>query len=425
MWGTALLDIDLIRNNPDLIRESLKNRNYSEKLLDDFLTVDEEWRKAVDDGNRLKHERNDASSRIPNLKGDEKQKVIAEMKQVSEKIKELDALKIELELKREDIALNIPNVPDKSVPVGKDYDGNKVVMAWGTPKKFDFEPKKHYELGEDLDIIDFVRGAKITGSGFHIMKGDGARLERAVIQYMLDAHHEQGYTEIIPPAIINKNAVIGTGQYPKMKEDMYWCERDDLWLNPTAEVPVTNMHQDEIFEKADLPKYYTAYLPSFRREAGRNADTRGIIRVHQFNKIELVEFVLPQGSMERLETLRGNAEAILRGLELPYRVLLLCTGDMGFASAKTYDLEAYAPAADQWLEVSSCSCFTDFQARRARIKYRPEPHLKSEFVNTLNGSGLALPRTIVAIMENYQTPDGKIVIPEVLRPYMKGQKIIG
>ena len=420
-----MLDIDLIRNNPEIIRESLKNRNYAEQLLDDFLQVDEEWRKAVDESNKLKHERNNASSLIPTLKGEEKQKIIIEMKRVSERIKGLDDLKTELEGKREEIVLNIPNIPDKSVPVGTDYDGNKIVMDWGNLRKFDFVPKKHFELGEDLDSIDFTRGAKITGSGFYIMKGDGARLERALIQYMLDVHYDQGYTELIPPAIINKDAVIGTGQYPKMKEDMYWCERDDLWLNPTAEVPVTNMHQSEIFEKPDLPRYYTAYLPSFRREAGRNADTRGIIRVHQFNKVELVEFVLPDGSMNRLEVLRGNAEEILRGLVLPYRVLLLCTGDMGFASAKTYDLEAYAPGAEQWLEVSSCSCFTDFQARRAKIKYRPEPHLKSEFIHTLNGSGLALPRTMVSIMENYQTEDGKIMVPQALQPYMKGQKMIG
>ncbi|NLT38472.1 MAG: serine--tRNA ligase [Methanomassiliicoccus sp.] len=421
-----MLDIDLIRKDPEFVRTSLRNRNYSEEVLDEFLRIDGEWRKLVDEGNRLKYERNRASEAIPGLKGDEKQGMIAEMRRVSERIKQIDATVMELDASRADVVLNLPNIPDASVPVGSSSDDNQTIRTWGVKgRRFDFVPKKHFELAEDLDIIDFVRGTKITGSGFFVLKGDGARLDRALTQYMLDLHHGQGYTEIFPPAIVNKAAVIGTGQYPKMKDDMYWCERDDLWLNPTAEVPVTNLHQDEIFEKEQLPISYTAYLPSFRREAGRNADTRGIIRVHQFNKVELVKFLLPENSFAQLEVLRDDAEAVLQGLELPYRVQLLCTGDMGFASAKTYDLEAYAPGQEQWLEVSSCSCFTDFQARRARIKYRPEPHLKSEFVHTLNGSGLALPRTMVAVMENYQNADGSITIPQVLRPYMQGQEIIG
>lgn len=420
-----MLDIDLIRKDPEFVRTSLKNRNYSEEMLDEFLRIDGEWRKLVDEGNRLKYERNRASEAIPGLKGDEKQNMIAEMRRVSERIKQIDATVLELDARRADVVLNLPNIPDASVPVGSSSEDNKTVRTWGVKGRcFDFVPKKHFELAEDLDIIDFVRGTKIAGSGFFVLKGDGARLDRALTQYMLDLHHKQGYTEIFPPAIVNRAAVIGTGQYPKLKDDMYWCERDDLWLNPTAEVPVTNLHQDEIFEKEQLPISYTAYLPSFRREAGRNADTRGIIRVHQFNKVELVKFVLPENSFEQLEVLRDDAEAVLQGLEIPYRVQLLCTGDMGFASAKTYDLEAYAPGQEQWLEVSSCSCFTDFQARRARIKYRPEPHLKSEFVHTLNGSGLALPRTMVAVMENYQNADGTITIPQVLRPYMQGQEII-
>lgn len=419
-----MLDTDLIRNDPELVRASLRNRNYSEAALDEFLSIDNEWRRLVDEGNNLKHERNVASERIPKLKGEEKQETIAKMRQVAERIKQIDSSVLELEAKRAEVVLNIPNIPDASVPVGKDSADNVTIRTWGKVRKFDFTPKKHYELAEDLDIIDFARGAKVTGSGFFILKGDGARLDRAITQYMLDLHHDQGYTEIFPPAIVNKAAVIGTGQYPKMKDDMYWCERDDLWLNPTAEVPVTNIHQDEIFERAQLPIRYTAYLPSFRREAGRNADTRGIIRVHQFNKVELVEFVHPDNSFTDLEVLRDNAEAVLQGLELPYRVMLLCTGDMGFASAKTYDLESHAPGADQWLEVSSCSCFTDFQARRARIKFRPEPHLKSEFVHTLNGSGLALPRTMVSVMENYQNRDGTITIPKILRKYMQGQELI-
>ena len=420
-----MLDTDLIRNDPELVRASLRNRNYKEELLDEFLRIDGEWRKLVDEGNRLKYERNRASEAIPCLKGEEKQKMIAEMRRVSERIKQIDGMLLELDAQRTEVVLNIPNIPDASVPVGSSCEENRTIRTWGVKgRKFEFTPKKHFELAEDLDIIDFVRGTKIAGSGFFVLKGDGARLDRALTQYMLDLHHKQGYVEIFPPAIVNRAAVIGTGQYPKMKDDMYWCERDDLWLNPTAEVPVTNLHQDEIFEKEQLPISYTAYLPSFRREAGRNADTRGIIRVHQFNKVELVKFVHPERSFEELEMLRDDAEAVLQGLEIPYRVQLLCTGDMGFASAKTYDLEAFSPGQEQWLEVSSCSCFTDFQARRARIKFRPEPHLKSEFVHTLNGSGLALPRTMVAVMENYQNEDGTIAIPPVLRPYMQGQELI-
>ena len=407
------------------MRASLRNRNYSEDVLDEFLRVDDEWRKLVDEGNRLKYERNRASEAVPKLKGEEKQKVIADMRRVAERIKQLDEAVLNLEAKRAEVVLNLPNIPDASVPVGKDCDANVTVRTWTERlRSFDFVPQKHFELAEELDIIDFVRGAKIAGSGFFVLKGDGARLDRALTQYMLDLHHQQGYVEIFPPAMVNRGSVTGTGQFPKMKDDMYWCERDDMWLNPTAEVPVTNLHQDEIFERDQLPIEYTAYLPSFRREAGRNADSRGIIRVHQFNKVELVKFVLPETSFQDLERLRDDAEAVLQGLELPYRVMLLCTGDMGFASAKTYDLEAFAPGQEQWLEVSSCSCFTDFQARRARIKFRPEPHLKSEFVHTLNGSGLALPRTMVAVMENYQNADGTITVPMVLRPYMQGQELI-
>jgi seryl-tRNA synthetase len=320
--------------------------------------------------------------------------------------------------------LTLPNILDQTVPIGAGAPDNRLIREVGEIRKFDFLPKDHIQIGEDLDIIDFKRGAKVAGSGFYVLKKDGARLERAMVNFFLDLHRTQGYTEVFPPVVVNQAAVIGTGQYPKMKDDMYWCERDDLWLNPTAEVPVTNLHQDEILEKDQLPIFYTAYLPSFRREAGRSAEMRGIIRVHEFNKVELVKFVLPQGSFEELEKLLADAEACMSCLGLPYRVLLLCTGDTGFASAKTYDIEAHAPGSDQWLECSSCSCFTDFQARRARIKYRPEPHLKSEFIHTLNGSGLALPRTMVSLLENNQNEDGSINIPEILQSYMGGQEII-
>ena len=418
-----MLDINLIRADPEAVRKMIVNRNRSDEFLNGFLNADGEWRMLTDRSNRLKQQRNSVSQEIPKLPKDEKQKKIAEMKKVSDEIGSIDARLAELETMRDECLLNIPNMPHASVPIGKDASEN-VVVHEGKIKKFNFKPKEHFEIGEDLDIIDFVRGTKITGSGFYVLKGDGARLERALINYMLDLHLDQGYTEVFTPAIVNRNAVIGTGQYPNLKDDMYWLERDDLWLNPTAEVPVTNLHQDEIFDRRDLPVSYTAYLPSFRREAGRHSDTRGIIRVHEFNKVELVKFVHPEGSFDVLEKLRKDAEDVVKGLGLPYRVLLLCTGDMSFAAAKCYDLEVHAPGKGAWLEASSCSCFTDFQARRARIKFRPEPHLKSEFVHTLNGSGLALPRTMVAVLENYQNKDGTVNVPKVLRPYMK-KDVIG
>jgi len=418
------LDIDVIRENPERVREMLRNRKYPEDALDEFLRVDSEWRRLVEEANHLRHLRNTASEQIPKLKAEEKKAMIAEMKQVASRIAEIDARTVQLEASRSDTVLNLPNLLHESVPIGGSSTDNVLVRSFGEPRKFDFTPKDHIAIGEDLDIIDFKRGAKVAGSGFYTLKGDGARLERAMINFFLDLHRHQGYTEIFPPVVVNKAAVIGTGQYPKLKDDMYWCERDDLWLNPTAEVPVTNLHQDEIFEKDELPIFYTAYLPSFRREAGRSAEMRGIIRVHEFNKVELVKFVLPEGSFDQLERLTNDAEDVMRLLGLPHRVLLLCSADTGFASAKTYDIEAHAPGSGQWLECSSCSCFTDFQARRARIKYRPEPHLKSEFIHTLNGSGVALPRTMVAILENYQNSDGSVTIPDILGPYMQGQEVI-
>jgi len=421
---SEVLDVNVIRDDPEAIRAMLRNRTYSEDVLDKFLELDQGWRAAVEEGNRLRKQRNEASLRIAKLGGTEKAEAVAEMKKVASRISELEATVVSLESQRDEVLLLIPNVPHITVPIGDSYEKNRVVMEFGKVTKFDFQPKDHIALGEDLDIIDFQRGVKVAGSGFFVLKGDGARMERALINYMLDLHHQQGYTEVFPPVVVNRAAVIGTGQYPKMKDDMYWCERDDLWLNPTAEVPVTNLHQDDILTKEDLPISYTAYLPSFRREAGRHAEMKGMIRVHEFNKVELVKFVLPDGSFQELETLLNDAQDVLRGLELPFRTLLLCTGDMGFASAKTYDLESHAPGTGSWLEVSSCSCFTDFQARRARVKYRPEAHLKSEFVHTLNGSGLALPRTMVSIMENNQDREGHIRIPKALRPYMQGQELI-
>ena len=420
-----MLDVNVIRSNPDMIRTMIRNRNRDETILDRFLEADSEWRALTDENNRLRKTRNDVSLEISKMpKGEEKDAKIAEMRKVGDKIKANDERMAELEDIRQDCVLNIPNIPHESVPIGKDDTENVVVYEAGNKRTFDFKPKEHWELAEDLDIIDFDRGTKVAGSGFYVMKGDGARLERALINYFLDMHQDQGYTELVVPAVINKAAVIGTGQYPNLKDDMYYLQKDDMYLNPTAEVPITNLLQDEILDRSQLPIYYTANLTSYRREVGKHADTKGIIRVHEFRKTEMVNFVEPSKSYQRLEELRKNAEDLINGLDLPYRVLLLCTGDMSFSCSKCYDLELYAPGKDAWLEASSCSNFTDFQARRARIKYRPEPHLKSEFVHTLNGSGLALPRTIVAIMENYQNKDGTITIPEVLRPYMRGQEVI-
>lgn len=419
-----MLDAKFIRENEELVRQSLVNRNHDVAVLERFLELDRRWRALVEEGNALRQRRNAVSEEIPRLPEEQRRTKIAEMRSIAERIKEIEAGVRAIEKERDDLLLNIPNIPDPTVPVGKLDEGDLFPRSWGTKRVFDFKPLTHWEIGERLDIIDFDRGAKVAGTGFYVLKGDGARLERALINYMLDLHREQGYKEVFPPAIINRKACIGTGQLPKMHEDMYWIERDDMYLNPTAEVPVTNLFADEILDRRQLPIYMTAYLPSFRREAGKHIETKGIARVHQFNKVELVKFVLPETSSEELERLTADAEAVVQGLKLPYRIRLLCTGSLGFHSSKTYDIEAYAPGMDQWLEVSSCSNFKDFQARRAMIKFRREPHLKSEFVHTLNGSGIALPRTMVSVLENYQNKDGTVTVPDVLRPYMKGTEVI-
>ena len=420
-----MLDIEVIRSNPEMIREMLIHRNKDTAILDRFLEADSAWRKLTNENNQLRKTRNSVSQEISKLpNGEEKNQKIAEMREVGDKIKSNDEEMTRLEEVRNDCILNIPNIPAADVPLGKDDTENVVIYEWGEHRKFDFTPKDHSQLMLDLNIVDFDRAVKVAGSGFYCLKGDGARLERALISFFLDMHKKQGYTEVFPPVVVNTAAVTGTGQYPNLKDDMYMLERDDMWLNPTAEVPVTNLLQDEILTKEDLPLKLTAYLPSFRREVGKHADTNGIIRVHEFNKVEMVRFVEPSTSWQALEELRGDAEEIVKALGLPYHVLLLCTGDQSFSCAKCYDIELYAPAHDRWLEASSCSNFLDFQARRARIKYRPEPHMKSEFVHTLNGSGMALPRTMVAILENYQNADGSVTIPEVLRPYMGGQEKI-
>ena len=420
-----MLDAKFLRDNVAVVRQSLANRNYDLSILDRFLELDKRWRALTDEGNTLRKKRNEVSEEMPRLPKDQKQAKISEMKGIGDRIKEIEAENKRIEADRDELLLNMPNTPDPSVPIGLLDEGDVFLRTWGNLRKFDFKPLNHWEIGEKLDIIDFERGVKVTGTGFYVLKGDGARLERALINFMLDLHHTQGYKELFPPVVINRKSCVGTGQLPKMKEDMYWIERDDLYLNPTAEVPVTNLYADEILDRKQLPIYHTAYLPSFRREAGKHIETKGIARVHQFNKVELVKFVLPETSQQELETLLRDAEAVVKGLELPYRIRLLCTGSLGFHSSKTYDIEAHAPGMDQWLEVSSCSDFKEFQARRAMIKFRREPHLKSEFVHTLNGSGIALPRTMVSVLENYQNENGTVTIPEVLRPYMKGQEIIG
>lgn len=405
------------------MRKSLQDRGHDIAILERFLQLDGRWRALTEEGNELRKKRNEGSELIPKMSKDERQGRIAEMKGIAERIKAIESEMKTIEAERDDVLLNMPNVVDPSVPVGGP-DDVVIVKQWGSPRRFDFKPLPHWDIGEKLDIIDFERGIKVTGAGFYVLKGAGARLERALISYMLDLHHDQGYTELFPPVVINKKSCVGTGQLPKMKDDMYWIERDDLYLNPTAEVPVTNLYSDEILPKERLPIYHTAYLPSFRREAGKHIETKGIGRVHQFNKVELVKFVLPETSLPELETLLSDAEAVVQGLKLPYRVRLLTTGDTGFHSSKTYDIETHAPGMEQWLEVSSCSNFKDFQARRAMIKFRREPHLKSEFVHTLNGSGIALPRTMISVLENYQNKDGSVTVPEVLRPYMKGLDLI-
>jgi len=423
-----MLDAKQIRQDPDRVRQALVNRNADTVILDQFLELDEQRRRLIADVEQLKAERNSVSDHIAKMKRDKQDATseIERMRVVSQRIKDMDSDLACFDARTTDIVLNIPNLPHESVPVGKDESANQIVKNWGEPRKFDFEPIPHWELAAALDIIDFERGSKISGSGFILYKGLGARLERALINWMLDVHtSEHGYVEIFPPFLINRKSMTGTGQLPKFEEDMYHTDKDDdYFLDPTAEVPVTNIYMDEIIDGEKLPIYHTAYTACFRREAGSaGKDTRGLLRVHQFDKVELVKFVAPETSYDEHEKLLANAEAILQRLGLPYRVVLLSTGDMGFSAAKCYDLELFAPGVDKWLEVSSCSNFEDFQARRANIRYRAEPKSKPEFVHTLNGSGVALPRLVVALMENYQQADGRIVIPEVLRPYMRTEVI--
>ena len=416
-----MLDIKFVRENAEKVQEALKNRGNS-MTLDGFFSLEKERREILGEVEALKSKRNTVSQQISMMKKNKENAddLVVEMRAVGEEISKLDARLKEVEVELRNIMLSIPNVPNDVVPVGKDENDNPEIRRWGEKPTFDFEPKPHWEIGEKLGILDAERAAKVTGARFTFYKGLGARLERAVINFMLDLHTgEHGYTEMLPPFIANKDSMTGTGQLPKFSEDMFKLEGLDYYLIPTAEVPVTNYHRSEILDGKDLPKYYSAYSACFRAEAGSaGRDTRGLIRQHQFNKVELVKFVKPEDSYDELEKLTNNAERVLQILGLPYRVILLCTGDMGFSSAKTYDIEVWLPSFNMYREISSCSNFEDYQARRADIKFRRDNKSKPEFVHTLNGSGLAIGRTVAAILENCQQADGSVVIPEALRPYM-------
>lgn len=416
-----MLDIKFVRDNVNVVEQALANRNTNISL-DNFSEWEKERRALLLKVEGLKSERNRVSQEISVLKRLNKNvnEQILSMRTVGDEIAELDGQIRILEDKLTEVLLNVPNIPHADVPIGKDENDNLETYKWGNIREFDFEPKAHWEIGENLGIIDFERGSKVTGARFSFYKGLGARLERSVINFMLDLHTgEHGYTEMLPPFIVNKESMIGTGQLPKFSEDMFKLEGLDYYLIPTAEVPVTNYHRGEVLNIETLPLYYTAYSACFRAEAGAaGRDTRGLIRQHQFNKVELVKFVTPETSYEELEKLTNNAKKVLELLELPYRVIRLCTGDMGFSSAMTYDLEVWLPHFNCYREISSCSNFEDFQARRADIKFKRNLKSKPELVHTLNGSGLAIGRTVAAILENYQQADGSVVVPKVLQTYM-------
>jgi len=420
-----MLDARFVRENIGAVEEALNKRSF-EFPLSHFLAIDEKRMALLREAEELRNKRNVVSEEIGRLKRDkaEVSAQLGEMKGVSVSIKALDEKLREVEDEARDLLLTIPNIPDASVPVGRDETENIEISKWGNIREFDFEPLNHWDIAATLDIIDFDRASKIAGSRFALMKGAGARLERSLMNFMLDTHSAKGYTEVFPPVLVNRESMTGTGQLPKFEEELFRIADPELYLIPTAEVPVTNIHRDEILQDADLPVFYTAYTPCFRREAGSyGKDTRGLIRQHQFNKVELVKFVKPEDSYAELEKLTNDAEDILKRLGLPYRVITLCTGDMSFASAKTYDIEVWLPGQNKYREISSCSNFGDFQARRAGIRFRREGKKGTEFVHTLNGSGLAIGRTLVAILENYQQKDGSVIVPEALRQYMGMDKI--
>ena len=425
-----MLDIELIRKEPERVREALRLRQDDPALVDEILELDARRRALLQEVEALRAERNRVSREIGRMKDKAaREEKIAAMREVGKRIAALEGDLRQVEAAFRDKLLWLPNIPHESTPVGVDERDNVVVRTWGERRDFaaeGFEPAPHWDLGPELDILDFERGVRLAGSRFYILKGAGARLQRALIFWMLDRHtREHGYTEIYPPFVVHREMLVGAGQLPKFADNLYHDVEEDLWLLPTAEVALTNLHRDEILDEAALPLSYVAYTPCFRREkmsAGR--DVRGIKRGHQFDKVEMYKFTRPEESYEALETMVGHAEALLQALKLPYRLVAICTGDLGFASAKTYDIELWAPGQGEWLEVSSLSNVESFQARRANIRYRPAGGGKPRYVHTLNGSGLALPRLMIAIMENYQQADGSIVVPEVLRPWMGGSEVI-
>ncbi|MBQ9960787.1 MAG: serine--tRNA ligase [Firmicutes bacterium] len=423
-----MLDIKRIREDYENVKAAVERRCKGDFGLSRVPELDAKRREILVEVEQMKNRQNTVSKEIPKLKkaGEDTTAIMAEMKELSGKIKELDAQVADLEKELKDVLLGVPNTPNPEVQLGEDDSDNVEMRKFMEPTQFDFEAKAHWDVGADLDILDWERAAKISGARFTVYKGLGARLERAVINFMLDLHTvDQDYVEILPPFMVNRAAMTGTGQLPKFEEDMFYVPQKDFFLIPTAEVPVTNLRAQEIMPESEMPVYYTAYTPCFRAEAGSaGRDTRGLIRQHQFNKVELVKFVKPEGSYDELEKLTADAEEVLKRLEIPYRVVRLSTGDLGFSSAMTYDIEVWMPSYGRYVEISSCSNFEDYQARRANIRYRNEETGKAEFVHTLNGSGLAVGRTVAAILENYQQADGSVVVPEALRPYMGGLEVI-
>lgn len=429
-----MLDIKRIKSEPEEVKKRLARRNEKYVAdIDRLLELDQNRRNLIFTTENMKAEQNAVNKKIPAMKkaGEDPAPLFAEMKELADRVRENDAKTRQLDEEINSLLLSIPNLPDDSVPDGRDSDENVEQRRWGEPTRFDFEPKAHWDLGESLGILDPVTAAKVSGARFHFYRGLGAALERAIISFYLDTHTRvNGYTEILPPFMVSRASMTGTGQLPKFEEDAYKvtgkAESDEYFLIPTAEVPVTNMYRDDILDGADLPLKYCAYSACFRAEAGSaGRDTRGLIRQHQFNKVELVKFANPENSFEELEKLTADAESVLQKLGLPYRVVLLCVGDLGFSSAKTYDIEVWMPSYNRYVEISSCSDFVDYQARRANIRFRADKNSKPAFVHTLNGSGVAIGRTVAAIMENYQNADGSITLPEVLRPYLGGLTKIG
>lgn len=420
-----MLDLKKLRSNTEEVKKALSNRgeDFDVNVIDEVIALDEERRKILVDVEALKKQRNEVSAEIPKRKkaGEDVTEVMAEMREIGDKIKADDAKVAELNDKINYIMLRIPNISNPAVPEGETDEDNVEIKRWGEPTKFNFEPKAHWDLGTDLDLLDFERGGKVAGSRFTVYKGMGARLERSIINYFLDKHtFENGYTEVLPPYMVNRDSMTGTGQLPKFEEDAFKVENNGYFLIPTAEVPVTNMYRNETLEGDKLPIKHAAYSACFRAEAGSaGRDTRGLIRQHQFNKVELVKFCKPEQSYEELDKLVQDAESVLQGLGLPYRIVRICKGDLGFTAALKYDIEVWMPSYNRYVEISSCSNFEDFQARRANIKYKNSPKEKPQFVHTLNGSGVAIGRTVAAILENYQQEDGSVVIPEALKEYMR------